>query len=196
MHTNSKDEALALPTADAARLALRTQQVIAYESGVTRTVDPLGGSYAVEALTDQLESKATEYLTKIDDMGGMLAAIENGWVQKEIQEAAFQYQRSIETKERIVVGMNEFRSEEETGIPIHVVDAALEEAQVSSVRQVRSKRNTTAVKNSLEKLRAAAGSDENLTPFILEAVEAYASIGEISDVSRQIHGEFREAVSL
>jgi len=196
LHTNSKDEALSLPTADAARLALRTQQIIACESGIANTVDPLGGSYAVEAMTDSLEAKAWEYLTKIDSIGGMLAAIESGWVQKEIQEAAYQYQRSIERKERVIVGVNEFRIEEDKSIPIHVVDPALEQAQVDNLQRVRRERNQDAVVKSLEQLEAAARTDQNLMPFILSAVERYASIGEISDVFRRVHGEFQEALTL
>ncbi len=196
LHTNSKDEALSLPTAAAARLALRTQQIIAHESGVTKTVDPLGGSFAIEALTAQLETKAFEYLQKIDDLGGMLAAIESGWVQKEIQEAAYRYQRAIESKDRILVGVNEFRTDDDIGIPIHIVDPVLEKAQVQSLHRMRSRRNASAVRSSLERLTTAAESEENLMPFILDAVEAYASIGEISDVFRRVHGEFREAVAL
>jgi methylmalonyl-CoA mutase N-terminal domain/subunit len=196
LHTNSKDEALSLPTEDAARLALRTQQIIAYESGVARTVDPLGGAYAIETLTAELQRKAWEYLQRIDAMGGMLAAIEAGWVQKEIQEAAYRYQRSIETKERVVVGVNEFVTDNDSGVPLHVIDAALEQAQIKTLRRSRSTRDAAAVRNVLGRLETAAQSDQNLMPFILEAVEAYATIGEISDVFRRVHGEFREAVAL
>jgi methylmalonyl-CoA mutase, N-terminal domain len=196
LHTNSKDEALSLPTADAARLALRTQQIIAHESGVVNTVDPFGGSYALEALTDSLEAKATDYLQKIDGIGGMLAAIESGWVQKEIQESAYQYQRSIEKKERIVVGVNEYRMEEGKSIPIHTVDPALEQAQVNTLQRIRRERSAETVQRCLEQLESAAKTDQNLMPFILEAVEAYASIGEISDAFRRVHGEFLEAPTL
>ena len=196
LHTNSKDEALSLPTEEAARLALRTQQIVAYEAGVARTVDPLGGAYAIEALTGELQNKAWEYLQKIDAMGGMLAAIESGWVQKEIQEAAYRYQRSIETKERIVVGVNEFVAGDDSGIPLHIIDPALEKAQVQTLQDTRSARDTAAVREALGRLEAAAPTDQNLMPFILEAVEAYATIGEISDVFRRVHGEFREAVAL
>src|SRR5262245_46112406 len=196
LHTNSKDEALSLPTADAARLALRTQQIIAYESGVINTVDPLGGSYLVESLTDKLEAAASEYIRKIDTLGGMLAAIENGWVQKQIQEAAYQYQRSIETKARTIVGVNDFQTGDQKKIPTHVVDPALEHAQVENVRHIRSERDNAAVRSTLNDLEAAAGTNQNLLPFILRAVEAYASVGEISDVFRKVHGEFREALTL
>src|SRR5207245_6175893 len=140
LHTNSKDEALAIPTADAARLALRTQQIIANESGIPNTVDPVGGSYAIETLTNEIERQVTEDLEKIDSLGGMLAAIEIGWVQSEIQDAAYKYQQSIETKERIVVGVNEFRGDEETEIPIHTADPALEAAKSESLSQTRARR--------------------------------------------------------
>ena len=152
LHTNSKDEALSLPTADAARLALRTQQVIAYESGVANTVDPVGGSYAIEALTDEIERAATEYLEKIDDLGGMLKAIESGFVQREIQDAAYRFQQSIDSKERIVVGVNEFQSVEDGGFPIHVVDPALEASQIAALARVRAGRDPRAVSAALERL--------------------------------------------
>jgi len=195
LHTNSKDEALSLPTADAARLALRTQQVIAYESGVTNTVDPLGGSYAVESLTDEVEKQTMQYLEKIDNLGGMLAAIESGWVQREIQDAAYKYQRSIETKERIVVGVNEFKAEDEASIPLHVIDPKLEPAQVAGLSKTRASRDRRAVETALERLEEASRGSDNLMPHILEAVEAYASVGEISDAFRKVHGEYREAVT-
>jgi methylmalonyl-CoA mutase N-terminal domain/subunit len=196
LHTNSKDEALSLPTADAARLALRTQQIIAYESGVANTVDPLGGSYAVEALTDEIEARTIAYLEKIDSLGGMLAAIESGWVQNEIQDAAYRYQRSIENKERIVVGVNEYRTDDDASIPIHVVDPALEQAQVLALRRFRMSRDPAAVDAALKNLEKAARGSENLMPFILEAVEAYASIGEISDAFRKVHGEYQETLAV
>jgi methylmalonyl-CoA mutase N-terminal domain/subunit len=195
LHTNSKDEALSLPTADAARLALRTQQIIAHESGVVNTVDPVGGSYAVEAITDSLQAEAEKYLEKIDRLGGMLAAIESGWIQKQIQEAAYRYQRSIETRERVVVGVNEFRAEEGGSVPIHIVDPALELAQVENLKDVRKTRHASVVARTLGKLESAARGDVNLMPLILEAVEAYATVGEISDVFRKVHGEFREALT-
>jgi methylmalonyl-CoA mutase N-terminal domain/subunit len=196
LHTNSKDEALALPAEDAARLALRTQQVIAYESGVANTVDPVAGSYAIEALTDEIERRAFQYLDKIDSLGGMLQAIENGWVQNEIQDAAYRYQRSIERRERIVVGVNDFTIAEDDDIPIHIVDPALEAAQVESLSRIRDRRAVTAVREALEELDRAARSSDNLMPFILQAVEAYATIGEISDVFRRTHGEYQEALTV
>ena len=196
LHTNSKDEALSLPTAEAARLALRTQQIIAHESGVVNTVDPVAGAYAIEEMTDTLEARANEYLVKIDSMGGMLAAIETGWIQKEIQDAAYEYQRSIELKQRVIVGVNDFKTEEDQKVPIHVVNPALEHAQVENLKHVRTTRDDRAVKQCLQRLDEATKSDRNLVPFIVDAVEAYASIGEISDVFRRVHGEFQEAVTL
>jgi methylmalonyl-CoA mutase, N-terminal domain len=196
IHTNSKDEALALPTEEAARLALRTQQIIAHESGVTNTVDPVGGSYAIEALTDEIEKQTFEYLNKIDSLGGMVAAIETGWVQAQIQESAYEYQRSIESKERIIVGVNEFRADEEEPVRIHAADPQLEAAQVKAVAIARSNRNMENVRSALELLEAATRRSENLMPHILEAVEAYATIGEISDTFRKVHGEYRETLTV
>jgi methylmalonyl-CoA mutase N-terminal domain/subunit len=196
LHTNSRDEALGLPTADAARLALRTQQIIAAETGVINTVDPVGGSYAVEALTGEIEERTLAYLKKIDDLGGMLPAIESGWVQSQIQEAAYAYQRSIESRERIVVGVNEYQMEDTTAVPIHTLDPQREREQIARLQSVRKKRNAMAVSSALEQLEAASRNDENLMPHILRAVDAYASVGEISDVFRKVHGEFREAVTI
>jgi methylmalonyl-CoA mutase N-terminal domain/subunit len=196
IHTNSKDEALALPTEEAARLALRTQQIIAYESGVTNTVDPVGGSYAIEALTDEIEKQTLEYLVKIDSLGGMVPAIEAGWVQGQIQEAAYEYQRSIERKERIIVGVNGFQTDEEEPIRIHEADPQLESAQVEALATARSIRNTEDVRSALDRLEAATRRSENLMPYILAAVEAYATVGEISDTFRKVHGEYREALTV
>jgi len=192
LHTNSKDEALAIPTADAARLALRTQQIIAHESGVVNTVDPLGGSYAIEALTDQMEAEVTQYLEKIESTGGMLAAIESGWVQGQIHESAYKYQQSIEKKHRIIVGVNEFRVDEEQKIPIHSADPAVEAAQIASVSQARNTRDSVAARAAIERLENAARGSENLMPYIVEAVEVYATVGEISDALRRVYGEYRE----
>jgi methylmalonyl-CoA mutase N-terminal domain/subunit len=193
MHTNSQDEALALPTEDAARLALRTQQVIAFESGIVNTADPAGGAYAIESLTDAIERDVFAVLARIDGMGGMLAAIESGWAQREIQESAYQYQRAIEKRERLIVGLNAFESADETPIPIHVVDPELERAQIERLRRARAERNAQDVSQALNDLEAAARSEANLMPGILRAVEAYATIGEISDVFRKVHGEYRES---
>jgi len=193
LHTNSKDEALAIPTADAARLALRTQQIIASESGIANTVDPVGGSYAIESLTDEIEQEVTRYLEKIESVGGMLRAIERGWVQRQIHESAYEYQRSIETRQRIIVGVNEFHVDEKQKIPIHSSDPALETEQIANVSRVRSNRNSDRAHAAVESLEQAARGRENLMPHIVDAVEAYATIGEISDAMRRVHGEYREA---
>ena len=192
LHTNSKDEALAIPTADAARLALRTQQIIAHESGVINTVDPAGGAYAIETLTDQMEREVKDYLERIESAGGMLSAIDSGWVQGQIHESAYKYQQSIETKERIIVGVNEFRVDEEQQIPIHSGDPTVEAAQIESLVRVRATRDRAAADTAVKRLEDAARGSENLMPYILEAVEAYATIGEISDAFRRVHGEYRE----
>jgi methylmalonyl-CoA mutase N-terminal domain/subunit len=193
LHTNSKDEALAIPTADAARLALRTQQIIAHESGIINTVDPLGGSYAIEALTEHIENEVAEHIEKIEAAGGMLAAIENGWVQSQIHESAYKYQQSIETKERIIVGVNGFRIDEEQKIPLHSGDPAVESAQIESLSRAREMRDTAAARGAVQRLEDAARSSTNLMPYILDAVEAYATVGEISDAFRRVHGEYQEA---
>lgn len=195
LHTNSLDEALGLPTENAARIALRTQQVIAYESAVADTVDPFAGSYAVEELTTQLEKRAVEYIEKIDAMGGMLRAIETGYVQNEIQDAAYEYQRAVETGDAIVVGVNKFQDEEEP-IPILRVDSRTERDQVARVQAVRAKRDANAAEQALKALENAANGTENLVPYILTAVEAYATVGEISHTLRGVWGEYRESVTV
>jgi methylmalonyl-CoA mutase N-terminal domain/subunit len=192
LHTNAMDEALALPTEAAARLAVRTQQVMAHESGVADTVDPLAGSYAIEQLTDEIEGGAAAYLQKIDVMGGMLRAIETGYVQREIQEAAYRYQRAIETHEEVVVGVNRFQIEEERQVATLQIDPDLERAQVERVRAVRDRRDSASVETALGKLEEAARLTENLMPRILECVEAFATVGEISNRLRRIWGEYRE----
>jgi methylmalonyl-CoA mutase N-terminal domain/subunit len=192
LHTNSMDEALALPTEAAARVALRTQQVIAYESGIADTADPLAGSYAIEQLTEEIESRANDYLKKIDAMGGMLRAIETGYVQREIQEAAYRYQRAIESQEEIVVGVNKFQVEEEQRPPTLRIDPQWETAQVERVHGVRARRNTELTDNCLSRLERAASGNDNLVPHILECVEAYATVGEISNRLRRVWGEYRE----
>ncbi len=196
LHTNSMDEALALPTESAARLALRTQQVIAHESGVVDTADPLGGSYAIEHLTDEIEDGALEYLKKIDAMGGMLRAIETGYVQREIQEAAYRYQKAVEAREQVVVGVNRFQLEEELPVNVLRIDPALEQAQVERLRALRERRDTAAVTAALANLEQAATTDENLLPRILECVESYATVGEISNTLRRVWGEYRETSTL
>ncbi|MDD5542756.1 MAG: methylmalonyl-CoA mutase family protein [Acidobacteriia bacterium] len=195
LHTNSRDEALALPTEEAALLALRTQQIIAQETGVANTVDPVGGSFLIESMTAEIERRAQEYIDRIEKMGGMLQAIESGFVQKEIQESAYEYQRAIETKEHVVVGVNEFITAEDTSIPILRIDPTIEEQQKRNLAAVRRERDNSRVQSSLNRLETAARDlHENVLPFILNAVEAYATLGEISDVFRRVFGEYKEAV--
>ncbi len=197
LHTNSRDEALGLPTEEAVRIALRTQQIVAHESGVASTVDPLAGSYFVESLTDKMEEKVWEYLNKIEEMGGMVRAIENGYVQKEIQDAAFKYQREIEEVERIQVGVNKFTVEDETPQDILKVDPTLREVQIKKIAAVRENRNNEVVQKILADLKtAAADPKENLMPLIVEAAGEYASLGEISNVLREAFGEYEETVVL
>src|SRR5688572_1844700 len=179
LHTNSKDEALALPTADAARLALRTQQIIAWESGVASAVDPVGGSEAIERLTTNIEGQVFELLASIEQRGGILAAIESGWVQSQIQDSAYAYQRSIETGERIVVGVNQFQMREQSSVPTHTANPELETDQVARLRKIRAERDSQSVAESLRRLQEAASAEENLMPHIARAVAAYASVGEI-----------------
>jgi methylmalonyl-CoA mutase, N-terminal domain len=194
LHTNAMDEALALPTESSARVALRTQQVIAHESGVADTVDPLAGSYAVEHLTSELERLAADYIEKIDAMGGMLSAIGTGYVQREIQEAAYRYQRAFEAGAAVVVGVNRFRVEEEEAIQTLRIDPAIERAQVERLRALRARRDDDGTDAALTRLEEAARGAENLLPHILRAVEAFATVGEISHRLRRVWGEYREAV--
>jgi methylmalonyl-CoA mutase, N-terminal domain len=196
LHTNSMDEALSLPTETAARIALRTQQVLAHESGVADLVDALAGSYAIEEMTNQLEAKAQVYIEKIDQQGGMLKAIENGYPQREIQEAAYQYQKAVEREDAIVVGVNKFQMQEDTTIPILKVDEQIERDQIERVRSVRARRDAKRAENALAKLAEAAGGTENLLPRILEAVESHVTVGEISHKLRKVWGEYREAVTV
>jgi methylmalonyl-CoA mutase N-terminal domain/subunit len=194
LHTNSRDEALALPTEEAARIALRTQQILAFESGVAGTIDPLGGSYAIEALTDRLESEARELLSRVDALGGMVHAIEAGWVQREIQESAYRLQREIEAGERVVVGVNRFRDDDASRIPILRVDPELERQQVARLQALRARRDAAAVERSLARLREVAAGGGNLVPAIVECVDQSVTLGEISDALRAIFGEHREHV--
>ena len=194
LHTNSYDEALALPTEQAARIALRTQQIIAYESGAPQTVDPLAGSYYVETLTDEIESRANTYFEKIHALGGMIRALERGYVQREIQNAAYEYQRAVDRGEATVVGMNRFTVEEEEPIPIQRIDEALERKQVERVRALRARRDPQPWKATLNSIEEAARAGTNLMPHILQAVEACATVGEISDALRRVFGEYKEAV--
>ena len=196
LHTNAMDEALALPTEAAAKLALRTQQVIAYESGVVDTADPLAGSYAIEHLTNEIEDRASNYIGKIDAMGGMLRAIETGYVQREIQESAYRYQRAIEAEEAVVVGVNRFQSDDGSTVQTMRIDPAVERAQVERVRAVRERRDAAKANASLTRLEEAARGTENLLPKILECVEAFATVGEISNRLRAVWGEYREALTV
>jgi len=193
LHTNSRDEALSLPTEESARLALRTQQVIAYESGVVNTADPVGGSVYIENLTDKIEHGARDYLARIDAMGGTLKAIEAGFIQGEIQNAAFEYQQAVERGDNIVVGVNRFRMEENRPLATFRVDPATERAQVERLRQVRASRDAASVKISLDRLEQAARGTDNLLPLILEAASVYATLGEMSDRLKSVFGEYREA---
>jgi methylmalonyl-CoA mutase N-terminal domain/subunit len=185
------DEALAIPTTEAQRIALRTQQIIAHESGVTDTVDPLGGSYYVEWLTNEIEKRANEYIDRIEDMGGAVEAIESGYMQAEIQEAAVRQQQAIESGEKVVVGVNRFRSDEEPEPVIFRVNTELARSQVERLRRIRAERDGAAAQASLERLRTAAQGDENLMPAILDAVRAYATLGEICGELRTVWGEYR-----
>jgi methylmalonyl-CoA mutase N-terminal domain/subunit len=192
LHTNSKDEAFALPTEESVRIALRTQQVIAYESGVADSIDPLGGSYALEALTDDIEKKAMEYISKIDKMGGAAKAIESGFIQQEIADSAYQYQKEIETKKRIIVGVNQFQMEEEPLRNILRIPPEVERTQKEKLTRIKKERDSEKVRKALAALKTAAQGTNNVVPPILEAVKAYATVGEISDTLREVFGEYRE----
>jgi methylmalonyl-CoA mutase N-terminal domain/subunit len=194
LHTNSLDEALALPTEDAALIALRTQQIIAHETGVTNAVDPVAGSYAIEHLTNEIKKGAAAYIEKIDAMGGMLRAIESGFVQGEIQKAAYEFQRAIEKKEQIVVGVNEFVAEEERTVPTLRIDAEIERSQIARLNALRAKRDSARAQSALAELQRRAASTENLVPAILAAIESYATVGEISNALRRVFGEYQESV--
>ncbi len=193
LHTNSMDEALSLPTQEAVQVALRTQQIIAYESGVADTVDPLAGSYAIEALTDEIERRAADYIRRIDEMGGALVAIQQGYIQREIQESAYRYQQAVEARQKIVVGVNRFRVEEDLRPDILRVDETIRQAQTARLAALRARRDAAAVAAALDALAAAARSTENLMPPILTAVEAYATTGEICNTLRRVWGEYQPA---
>ena len=199
LHTNSLDEALALPTEHAALIALRTQQILANETGVANTVDPVAGSYAIESLTNGIEKGALEYIQKVDSMGGMLRAIEAGFVQGEIQKAAYEFQRAVEKKEQIVVGVNDFVApssgeNEDCAIPILRIDAEIERSQIARLNALRARRDSARVQSALAEFQRVAATSENLLPAILAAVEAYATVGEISDALRRVFGEYQESV--
>ncbi len=196
LHTNALDEALALPTEDSALLALRTQQILAHETGVPNTVDPVAGSYALESLTDRIETGAREYIARIDALGGMLRAIETGYVQGEIQKAAYDYQQAVERNERIVVGVNRFQAAETRPFPTIQMDPAIERSQIARLRELRARRNAAKVQQVLAHVDDAARSGANLMPAICVAVEAFATVGEISDALRNVFGEYQESVVL
>jgi methylmalonyl-CoA mutase N-terminal domain/subunit len=194
LHTNSMDEALALPTEDAALIALRTQQILAHETGVTNTIDPVAGSYAIEHLTNEIEQGAVDYISKINAMGGMLRAIESGFVQGEIQKAAYDFQRAVESKEQIIVGVNDFIAEEERTIPTLRIEPEIECSQIARLNALRAKRDSARTQSALTELQRRAATTENLLPAILTAVEAHATVGEISDALRHVFGEYQESV--
>ncbi|MDU5021338.1 MAG: methylmalonyl-CoA mutase family protein, partial [Clostridiales bacterium] len=196
LHTNSKDEALALPTEDSVRVALRTQQIVAHESGVADSIDPLAGSYYVESLTNQIEEEAIRLIEKIDELGGAPQAIEKGFIQQEIMDSAYRYQREIEDKDRIIVGVNKFQIEEEAPKGLLKVDPMVGERQKEKINELKSIRDNEKVKTSLEALRKACNSNENLMPYILDAVREYATLGEVCGVMREEFGEYKQTVMI
>ena len=195
LHTNGRDEALSLPTEESARLALRTQQIIAHESGVTNTADPLGGSVHIERLTDSIETQAMEYLETIDSMGGTLIAIEKGYIQREIQNAAYDFQRSVDREQTVVVGVNRFRQEQSTSFPAFRLDPNLESQQIERLRDVRAGRSASSVETALAGLEQAARTSDNLMPHIVNCAGAMATVGEIADGLRTVFGEYRESLA-
>jgi methylmalonyl-CoA mutase N-terminal domain/subunit len=196
LHTNSKDEALALPTENSVRTALRTQQVVAFESGITNTVDPLAGSYYIEAKTNEIAVQAMEYINKIDELGGAPKAIDKGYIQQEIMDASYDYQKQVESGEAVVVGMNKFQVEEEAPKDLLKVDLSVGEKQKEKLQDLRAKRDAGAVESTLVNLRTACEGTDNVMPFILEAVKAYATLGEICGVMREVFGEYQQSVNL
>jgi len=194
LHTNSFDEALALPSEEAVRIALKTQQIIAHESGVANTVDPLGGSYYMEALTVEMEEEALRYIDRIEKMGGVIPAIEKGYFQREIANSAYKYQREIDNKERTIVGVNEYTSEEKQLIPLLRISLDVEKTQLERLNVLKNSRDSKRVQRALDRLRNSADADENLMPIMLEAVKAYATLGEICGVLREVYGEYQELI--
>jgi methylmalonyl-CoA mutase, N-terminal domain len=192
LHTDAYDEALALPTDRAALIALRTQQIIAEETGVANTIDPLGGSYFVEALTEKMEQGARDYFRKVDSLGGMVAAVEKGFPQREIQDSAYQYQKAVERGDQVIVGVNKYEMDEESQIPTLVIDETVREHQIERLEQTRAKRDAGAVANALEKLKHAARNEENTMPATIDAVRAYATLGEICSALRDVYGIYEE----
>jgi methylmalonyl-CoA mutase N-terminal domain/subunit len=192
LHTNSMDEALALPSEKAVRIALRTQQVIAEESGVTSTVDPLCGSYYIEWLTSKMEEETYKYFDKVEQLGGVISAIEKGFFQREIAESAYRYQKEIDENQRVIVGVNRYKLDEELSIPLLKMDEKGEERQINRLKKLRKERDNTQVQKHLQELRKAAKGDENLMPFILRCVHNYATLGETCDILREVFGEYKE----
>jgi methylmalonyl-CoA mutase N-terminal domain/subunit len=193
LHTNARDEALALPTEASALLALRTQQILASESGVANTVDPLAGSYVVEKLTNEIEEGARGYLRKIAALGGMLRAIESGYVQREIQQAAYDYQKAVESGARVIVGVNRYAQAGGGSLPLLRIDPEIERTQVERLRKLRARRDAARVASALRQVEEIARTGRNLMPAILDAVKAYATVGEISDALRRVFGEYQES---
>ncbi len=192
LHTNSYDEALALPTEEAVRIALRTQQVIAHETGVTNTIDPLGGSYFVEALTDEMEQAAYEYFARIDELGGMVEAIKRGFPQREIADASFRYQQEVDSGKRVVVGVNEYRLADEEGLELHRADPAIERKQAERLQSTHTRRDSSAVEGALAALKDAAASDRNLMPCFLDAARVRVSEGEMVAALQEVFGSYTE----
>ncbi len=192
LHTNSFDEALALPSEEAVQISLRTQQIIAEESGATDTVDPLGGSYYIEWLTNKIEEGMQEYFTKIDEMGGALEAIKRGYIQREIRRSAYNYQRAVDSGEQVVVGVNKFATEEKPELELLEIDESVEKKQVERLRKLKHERDNEKVSRVLDEVRQVAKSDENIMPVLIEGVKVYATVGEISDALRDVFGEYRE----
>jgi methylmalonyl-CoA mutase N-terminal domain/subunit len=192
LHTNSLDETFALPSEKAVTIALRTQQILAHESGVANTIDPLGGSYFLETLTNEMEAAAEGYCERIDAMGGMVRAIERGYPQREIQESSYQFSKAVERKEKVIVGVNEFITEEQPPMDILIIDDSVQQRQCAKLRKLRAEREGARVERNLSALKRAAEGTENLMPHILDCVRSYATLGEISDALRAVWGEYRE----
>ena len=192
LHTDSFDEALALPSEEAVQVALRTQQIIAYESGVTDTVDPLGGSYYVECLTNQIEDKAMRYINEIDKMGGALKAIEKGYIQREIASSAYNHKRVVDSGEQVIVGVNKFKVKEEQAPKVLEIGEEVEKSQIERLKRLKQERDNQKVNKVLDRVRNVARGDENVMPALIETVKAYATVGEISDALRDVFGEYRE----
>lgn len=192
LHTNSFDEALALPTEEAVQVALRTQQIIAEESGVADSADPLGGSHYIEYLTSQIESEIFKYLNKIEGMGGSLEAIKKGYIQKEITRSAYEYQKAVDSGEQVVVGVNKYTTDEEPPLKLLEIDEKIEKKQIANLKRLKEKRDNKKLKDVLDKVQAVARSDGNIMPVLIEAVKSYATVGEISDSLREVFGEYRQ----